>query len=245
MRPWRGVIGRDAIRWARSTYRARGDRTPAWSTIVGVAGDVKQFGLDSEPSIDEYFPYIGPAYVIVHTARRSRLRWVRRYGARFMRSLRNCQSKMCGPCNRLSRSPHARGAGRWFCWRRSLALALGLALVGIYGVMAWSVARRTREIGIRMALGAGPGEVAWLVLRDGVKLCAAGAGVGLIGDDRGAAGAGELRVRREHGGPVDVWRGDRIDGDGRDCGVLFSSPSREPGGSGGGAAGGVIAANER
>jgi predicted permease len=56
--------------------------------------------------------------------------------------------------------------------------ALLLGLVGLYGVMAFSVARRTREIGIRMALGARPGTVSWLVLRQGAALTLAGLAAG-------------------------------------------------------------------
>jgi ABC-type antimicrobial peptide transport system permease subunit len=60
------------------------------------------------------------------------------------------------------------------------ALALLLAAVGIYGVMSFSVAQRSREIGIRMALGAEPGEVVGLVLRQGMTIVAIGIAVGLF-----------------------------------------------------------------
>jgi predicted permease len=67
-------------------------------------------------------------------------------------------------------------------------LGMLLAGVGLYGVIAFNAAQRTREIGLRMALGAGRGQVVWLVLRDGFTLAAVGiaAGLGL------ALGAGRL-----------------------------------------------------
>jgi ABC-type antimicrobial peptide transport system permease subunit len=60
-------------------------------------------------------------------------------------------------------------------------LALVLAAVGIYGVMGYSVARRTREIGIRMALGAQRGDVLKLVLKEGMAMVAIGVALGIVG----------------------------------------------------------------
>jgi predicted permease len=59
------------------------------------------------------------------------------------------------------------------------SLAVLLAAIGLYGVMAHAVARRVREIGIRMALGARAGEVRWLILRETVLMVACGAAIGL------------------------------------------------------------------
>ena len=59
-------------------------------------------------------------------------------------------------------------------------LALMLAIVGVYGVKAYSVARRTREIGIRMALGARPNGVQWMIVREGLVMLAGGVAIGLL-----------------------------------------------------------------
>jgi ABC-type antimicrobial peptide transport system permease subunit len=60
------------------------------------------------------------------------------------------------------------------------SLAAMLAAIGLYGVMAYMVARRTREIGIRMALGATRDSVAWMVLREVMRMTLIGLSIGLV-----------------------------------------------------------------
>jgi predicted lysophospholipase L1 biosynthesis ABC-type transport system permease subunit len=67
-------------------------------------------------------------------------------------------------------------------WRAGLLASLGLlaivlAAIGLYGVMAYAVSQRTREIGVRIALGAAPGDVQWMVLAQGLRI----AGLGILG----------------------------------------------------------------
>jgi ABC-type antimicrobial peptide transport system permease subunit len=61
------------------------------------------------------------------------------------------------------------------------AMAVGLAAAGIYGVMAYGIAQRTHEFGIRLALGATAADIVRLVAGHGLRLTAAGIGIGLVG----------------------------------------------------------------
>jgi len=153
---------------------------PAWSTIVGVVADVKQFGLDAFASRDIYFPALYPASLVIHTA--------------------GDAEALIGPVRDAIRGTdpdlpvsevrtmdqvlgESTGPRRWTMAMLALfaALSMTLALVGIYGVMSWSVAQRTREIGIRVALGASRREVLRAVMWQGLKLSAIGLAIGIAG----------------------------------------------------------------
>lgn len=151
---------------------------PNWSTIIGVAGDVKQFGLDSEPSMDLYFPTLASTYLILRTsADPASLAGVAQREIQAVdRSLAVSDVRTMDQV--LSQSASAR---RWSAALLSAfaALALLMSLGGIYSVISWVVAQRTREIGIRMALGAENKLLYGMVLAEGARLCAVGLAIGL------------------------------------------------------------------
>jgi putative ABC transport system permease protein len=153
---------------------------PTWSTIVGVVGDVKQAGLDAEPSMDEYFPSLYVQYLVIRTAGdpSSLAGTVRRQIHAIDADLPISDVQTMDEV--VSESARSR---RWTMGLLAAfaGLALVLALVGIYGVMSWSVAQRTREIGIRMALGAQSGEVLAMVLRYALRLTTIGLAIGVAG----------------------------------------------------------------
>ena len=90
---------------------------PQYGTIAGVVGDVKQFGLDSEPSFDLYGPSLPPRYLIVRTAGDAP-RWPARCAARSTTPMPKCPSPRSAPWTRCWRNRRARAAGRWRCWWR-------------------------------------------------------------------------------------------------------------------------------
>jgi putative ABC transport system permease protein len=152
---------------------------PTWATIVGVVADVKQFGLDSEPSFDLYYPSLAGQYLIVKTSGDPlALKSIAQ------RTIHSVDPEVAVSDIRSMDEIAAESALRRR-WTMGLlvafaSVALALALVGIFGVMSWSVAQRTREIGIRMALGAQRQQMLSLFVRYGLKLALSGLGCGML-----------------------------------------------------------------
>ena len=121
-----------------------------------------------------------------------------------------CCSTACRPWRPPS-TAMSRVSGSSPIWRSSFAvLALLLACIGLYGVLSYTVARRTQEIGVRMALGARPGDLTRMVIGDGSRVVLAGIGLGIlaamiVGRLVTTLLAGVTSVRSDH-----VHRGRRV-----------------------------------
>ncbi len=176
--------------------RIRRGGNDKWRTIVGIAADVKNAGVDKPTGTEVYVPYtqvdggIRGMFLLVKTSAdpRSIIGTVRSQILQIDPTLPIAQVRMMGDV-----IDAATTRPRFLTVLLSLFsfIAVALAAVGIYGVMAYTVAQRTQEFGIRMAIGAGPTDVLGLVLSQGMK-------IGLAGVVIGAAGAfGLTRLLRQ------------------------------------------------
>ena len=118
-------------------------------------------------------------------------------------------------------------------------VAVWLAALGLYGVIAHAVVRRTREIGIRMALGATPRDVLRLVVRQGAVPVGVGAAAGVALAFGGGPRHRRRAVRHRRDGSVGLGRGGRHAGGGRCAGPRRAGAASRAGGPGGGVALGV------
>jgi putative ABC transport system permease protein len=153
--------------------------------IVGVVGNVRQQGPASEPEPEIYMPYLQ------HPQPGTNLRVVVRTStepgvmtAAMREKMRAVSPDVPAKFSTMEQSLAETVAAPRF---RTLllgifaALAVCLALAGVYGVMSYVVGQRANEIGLRMALGASPGEVLRLILRQALGLAGAGIVIGFLG----------------------------------------------------------------
>jgi putative ABC transport system permease protein len=166
--------------------RVRGmQREAPWREIVGVVGDERDDGLDQPPTAIVYWPMLSNEYrwrIMAYVVRSPRV------GADgFLRELeqavwsvdRNLPLSNVQTVEEIQAQSMAQTSFALVMLSIAAGVALLIGVVGIYGVVAYAATQRTREIGLRMALGAHAGAVRTLFLRQGLSLTAIGIAVGI------------------------------------------------------------------
>jgi putative ABC transport system permease protein len=160
------------------------EQSDAWRTVVGVVGDVQYSGLDDENQSVVYTPFAQTPFLWIYVQ-------VRTVGDpdALIGSVRSAVKSVDArltvanpqPMTALVTQSSADPRFTTTLISAFAVLATLLAAIGLYGVVSFGVARKTREIAIRMALGASAASVRWAVLRRSLVLASAGVILGLLG----------------------------------------------------------------
>jgi len=158
--------------------------TTPWREVIGVVADVKLNGVIDTTPLHVYLPLAQEGMASVYLAVRTKPE-PQTLAASVQSALHSLDSQITIYQVRTMDEQLGRAVGSQRAAMVLLSafavLATLLAAIGIYGVISWGVAQRTREMGLRMALGALPRDVMWLVLRRSMLLVLAGVTLGLLG----------------------------------------------------------------
>ena len=159
-----------------------------WLTIVGVVSDVRQQSLTATPSASVYQPYlqINQPFFLSHMSfvvqtRESPIAMASGIRAVLHKMDRELPSQSITTMEAIIADTITEARSQTRLLGIFAIMALLLASIGIYGVLACSVAERTHEIGIRMAMGAAEADVLWMVLRRTLALAGSGVLIGALG----------------------------------------------------------------
>ena len=161
----------------------RGESGP-WRTVVGVISDTKEYSAEKEPPIAVYYPaeqvIARNMYLVIRTTSDPVP-----MTAAIVKEIQAVDPEMpvydVGSMDQRLYGSLARQRFSMFLLGVFALIALILAAIGVYGVMAYSVSQRTHEIGVRIALGARPDAILRLVIRQALILAAMGIAIGLVG----------------------------------------------------------------
>jgi putative ABC transport system permease protein len=157
---------------------------PTTREIVGVVGDVRHFGLEQRAEPQMFLPHAQMPWPSMAIVIRTRLD-AARVGAAVREAVWSADATIPVPPLRPMEDAFAGAVGqpRFRAWLLGLfaATAILLAMTGLYGTMAYAVQQRTREIGLRIALGATPRQATALLLRNGLTVALTGTILGLAG----------------------------------------------------------------
>jgi predicted permease len=156
---------------------------PEWATVVGVVGRIKQYTLDSDSRIALYLPqsqHAGRAMNVVVRSTNDPAALVSAVKGQIHELDPDLPMYRVLTMEQRVAESLARRRFSTLLLALFAAFALALATIGIYGVMAYLVSQGTREIGIRLALGASQRGILRLVVKQGMLLAVCGVGIGLI-----------------------------------------------------------------